>query len=134
MREHDVASKACLQGPAELVMRALAGVRIDRWLNVELPQVRNTRVDLLGETAAGGLIHIEIQSRNDINMPLRMAEYCLSVYRRFGIFAHQILLFVGDEPLRMKSELIGPDRSFRYGVVDIRDLDGDRLPPQSIPG
>ena len=116
-----------MQGAAGLVLRELTGVNIERWLNVELPELRNTRVDMLGETSEDNLIHIELQSRNDSNMPLRMAEYCLSVYRRFGRFPSQILLYVGEEPMRMQAELIGPELSFRYRLVNIRDLDGERL-------
>jgi predicted transposase YdaD len=89
--------------------------------------VQNLRVDLLGETSDGGLVHLELQSGNDPGMPLRMAEYCLGVFRLFRRFPHQVLVYVGAAPLRMERELIGPDLSFRYTMVDIRDLDGDRL-------
>ena len=60
-------------------------------------------------------------------MPLRMAEYCLSVFRAFGKLPRQVLLYVGEAPLRMESELRGPDMWFRYRAIDIRDLDSDRL-------
>jgi len=60
-------------------------------------------------------------------MPLRMAEYCLGVFRLFGRFPRQVLLYVGEAPLRMASELRGRDVRFRYRAIDIRDLDGDRL-------
>jgi len=59
-------------------------------------------VDLLGETEAGDLVHIGLQSSNDHKMPLRMAEYCLRVFRLFGKFPHQVLLYVGDEPCAWK--------------------------------
>jgi len=60
-------------------------------------------------------------------MPLRMAEYCWSILRLFGKFPRQIVLYVGEVPLAMDNELLSPDVSFRYRIVDIRDLDGDRL-------
>lgn len=60
-------------------------------------------------------------------MPLRMAEYCLGILRLFGQFPRQVVLYVGEAPLTMGSELRGPDVSFRYRMIDIRDLDGDRL-------
>ena len=60
-------------------------------------------------------------------MPLRMAEYCLSVFRLFKRFPRQVLLYVGEAPLRMASELRGDDVSFRYRAIDIRELDGERL-------
>jgi hypothetical protein len=126
MHEYDVAFKLVLQS-ASLALRELAGTTVARWLSVELPEVRNTRVDLLGETAAGELVHIELQSSNDPKMALRMAEYCLSILRQFGRFPLQIVLYTGEPPLRMKAELNGPTLRYSYRLVDIRNLDGEKL-------
>jgi hypothetical protein len=60
MHEYDTALKLLLRGSADLIIRQLTGAPVIKWLNVELPEVRNTRVDLLEETAAGGLVHIEL--------------------------------------------------------------------------
>jgi len=120
MQEYDVALKSLLQGSASLTMRELTGTAIAKWLDVELPKVQNLRVDLLGETVDGGLVHVELQSSNDAAMPLRMAEYCLGVYRLFGRFPRQVVLYVGEPELRMKSELRSPDVLFQYRMVDIR--------------
>ena len=127
MQEYDVALKLLLQGSAKLTIREVAGGDVEKWLDVELPKVQNLRLDLLGETGDGSLVHIELQSGNDANMPLRMAEYCLGVFRLFGRFPRQALLYVGEAPLRMACDLLGADLSFRYRVIDIRELDGDRL-------
>ena len=128
MQEYDVALKLLLRGSAKLTMRELTGTSVETWLDVELSKVvQNTRVDLLGETEDKGLVHLELQSGNDATMPLRMAEYCLGVFRLFGRFPRQVLLYVGEAPLRMESELRADDVWFRYRAVDIRDLDGDRL-------
>ena len=128
MQEYDVALKVLLRGSAKLTMRELTGTSVETWLDVELSKVvQNTRVDLLGQTVDKGFVHLELQSGNDATMPLRMAEYCLGVFRLFGRFPRQVLLYVGEAPLRMESELRGDDVWFRYRAVDIRDLDGDRL-------
>jgi len=108
-------------------MRELTGTTIKKWLDVELHKIQNPRVDLVGETTEGDLVRIELQSTNDSTMPLRMAEYCLGVFRLYGQFPRQILLYVGEAPLKMAGELRAPDVWFRYRAVDIRDLDGDRL-------
>ena len=98
MHEYDTALKALLVGSANSVLEQIAGVRVARWLNVELPQVQQTRVDLLGESADDKreLLHVELQSTNDPQIGLRMAEYSLRVYRRFQRFPRQIVLYVGD--------------------------------------
>ena len=108
-------------------MQQLTGTAIHRWLNVELPEVRNLRVDLLGEAKDQTLIHLELQSTNDPAMPLRMAEYCLRVWRQFKRFPRQVLLYVGEPAFAMDCEWRGPDVWFRYRAVDIRDLNGQQL-------
>jgi hypothetical protein len=127
MQIYDVALKLLLRGSAKLAMRELTGASVESWVDAELPRIRNLRVDLLGETADGGLVHLELQSSNDATMPLRMAEYCLGIYRLFGKFPRQVLVYVGEPPMRMESELRSPDVWFRYGAIDIRTLDGERL-------
>jgi hypothetical protein len=97
MQEYDVALKLLLQSSATMVMRELTGTAVASWLDVELPKVqnvRNQRLDLLGETVDGDLVHLELQSGNDMAMPLRMAEYCLGVYRLYGRFPRQVVLYV----------------------------------------
>jgi hypothetical protein len=123
---YDTALKTFLRHGREM-LRALTGVSVERWLNVELPEVRNRRVDLLGETANGRLVHIELQSTNDPAMALRMLEYCVAIYRRYSRFPEQIVLYVGEAPLRMAGGFSGPHLWFECRVVDIRELDGDRL-------
>ncbi len=127
MHEYDTTLKLLLQGSAERSLRELTGAAIARWLNVELPEIGNRRADLLGETAYGELIHIELQGQNDGAMPLRMAEYCLRIYRKLQKFPRQIVLYVGKGRLRMASELVGPRQSFRYDLIDIRKIDGQAL-------
>jgi hypothetical protein len=127
MQKYDVALKVLLQSQARRTISELTGTTIAKWLDVELPKVQNLRLDLLGETVGDELIHLELQSGNDAGMPLRMAEYCLGVFRLFGRFPRQVLLYVGEAPLRMATKLRGGGLSFHYRAVDIRRLDGDRL-------
>jgi hypothetical protein len=134
MQDYDIALKPLLQGSATLTMRELTGMAVAKWLDVDLPKVQNLRLDLLGETVDGGLVHVELQSSNDAAMPLRMAEYCLCVFRLFGRFPRQVELYVREPQLRMESELRGPDVLFGYRPIDIRTLDGDRLLESADPG
>jgi hypothetical protein len=113
-------------------LRQLTGAEIARWLNVEFPQVQTTRADLLGITVDGGLIHIELQSSNELDMALRMAEYALRIYRQYQKFPTQIVLYVGENAMRMKHHWLEPNPvaprfAFQYALVDIRDLDTAEL-------
>jgi hypothetical protein len=128
MFEYDAALKILLKGSAEVTIHALSGLTIARWHDVELPRVEEPRVDLLGESSGGRLLHIELQSANDSIMALRMAEYGVKVARRYGQFPKQVLLYVGEAPLRMPSEYRpNEDVLFRYRSGDIRELDGEQL-------
>jgi hypothetical protein len=127
VHDYDVALKLLLRAPGSVAMRELTGVAVENWLDVQLPKVQNLSVDLLGEARDGTLIHVELQSTNDPAMPLRMAEYCWGIYRLHGRFPRQLCLYVGEPPLRMVNELCGADVMFRYGLVDMRSLDGERL-------
>lgn len=116
------------------MLSALTGASSLRWLNVETPLVRNLRVDLLGETADGELIHIELQSKNDATFPLRMGEYSFAVALRHGRLPRQVALYVGSDTLRIKNEIEGPGGVFRFHLTDIRELDGELLLASKNPG
>ena len=127
MHEYDVALKTVIRRLSGAALQVLTGFAIERWHNVELPEVRTLRMDMVGETADGSLVQIELQSTNDPDKALRMAEYALAVYRHFRQFPQQIVLYVGRAPLAMPEVLAGHSLAFRCRVVDIRELDGDAL-------
>jgi predicted transposase YdaD len=56
-----------------------------------------------------------------------MAEYLCGIGLRYGRLPRQVALYVGAAPLRMKDRVEAPDVSVRFHLVDIRDLDGERL-------
>jgi hypothetical protein len=98
-----------------------------RWENVELPGLQIPRVDLLGQTAGGGLIHLELQSTNDRGMAVRMLEYALAIRRVHNRFPDQAVLYVGRQPMRMPDRVEIPGISFRYRLIDIAAIDGAAL-------
>ncbi|MBV8811740.1 MAG: hypothetical protein JO033_23980, partial [Acidobacteriaceae bacterium] len=61
MHHFDVVLKLLLRNSFARV----AGRPVARWLETELPKVQKPSIDMLGETADGELIHIELQSGND---------------------------------------------------------------------
>jgi predicted transposase YdaD len=126
MNAYDATIKELLNA-ADEALRQFGMEPVVQWLNVELPKVRNPRVDLLGRTATGELVHIELQSSNDPDMPLRMAEYALAILRHYQQYPHQLVLFVGDGAMTMKSALNTHGMSFHYDLIDIRDLDAHKL-------
>ncbi len=142
MQDYDATLKILLQSPASSCLAQLFGearaarsgnrTTIERWLNPELPQVRAPRADLLGETLAGELFHLEIQSGNDSSMAIRMAEYALAAYIKYKRFPVQLVLYVGEPVMSMKETVRLPETGasvlqYQCRFVDIRDLDGEAL-------
>jgi hypothetical protein len=138
VHEYDTVLKSLLTGSENSIFGHITGAYHGRWLNVELPDVTQTRVDLLFETieaitTASRLIAMELQSSNDLLLPLRMAEYSLRVYRLHKRFPEQYVLYVGDDEMRMPSALTGPNHVCRYTIVDIRLLDAEMLLTSPFP-
>ena len=127
MQEYDTVLKALLRDHANSLLEQISGTQILRWLPVELPHVQNTRMDLLGEAGGGELIHIELQSTNEPQMALRMAEYALRVFRLHNRFPKQILLYVGEPTPTMPVSLTGSSFASHYQLIDIRQLDAEQL-------
>ncbi len=127
MHEYDIALKVLLQGSANSLLRQLTGASLERWENTELPVVQTRRADLLGWTTEHELIHIELQSTNSSDMAARMAEYALRIYLEWKKYPKQIVLYVGEPAMRMDAGIEEPGFSFRYELVDIRDLDAGLL-------
>jgi len=125
--EYDAALKSILTRRSGSVLTRLTGLEVARWHNSELPEVRSRRADLLGETLAGRLVHVELQSTNDSRMAERMLEYAIAIYRGFGQFPEQLVLYVGSAAVRMEGRVTGPGIDYRCRIVDIRDLDGEPL-------
>ena len=124
--DYDGALKLLLRTSAHSALREITGAVIEKWLDVEL-HLGTRRPDLLGETSDGRLIHLEIQTKNDGNMPLRMAEYGLGVYRMYGKFPRQFCVYVGRGPIRMEPGLRLPGLRTRFSLIDISTIDGKGL-------
>ena len=126
MQEYDLTLKLLFQSRPTRTLWDLTGTNIRSWLNVEFQKFQTPRVDLLGETTEGELLQIELQSTNDPSMALRMAEYSLAIFRQHKRFPRQIVVYVGAKPMAMSCILSRP-HLFRFELVDIREIDGDRL-------
>ena len=125
--DFDGVVKLLIQESGGEPFRQLRLGQVKKWLNVDLPRTQHRRVDLLCQTTDGRLVHIELQATNDLSMPYRMAEYALTIRRRFGKYPAQVVLYVGNKPLRMKAGFRTVGMVFRYRLVDVRDLDGAAL-------
>lgn len=106
MARFDITLKSLLQDADITFLKLLTGSGVRAWLDVELPTVRNLRVDRLGEAESGDLTQIELQTANDRHMPVRMAHYYLHIYEKYGRTPRQFVLYVGKPALTMLDALV----------------------------
>jgi hypothetical protein len=126
-QDYDVVLKLLFRAESSQAVREIAGSTVKRWLDKELPAIRNTRADLIGEISGGEIVHLEFMSVNQKLMALRMAGYYVEIYQAWGRHPRQALVYVGREKLRMSGHFQSPTLSFRFRLVDLRDMDGRRF-------
>ena len=124
-QEYDVVLKLLFRQSGLGILRELTGSAVARWLDKELPDVRNTRADMLGETKEGQIVHLEFQSDIPKVLGLRMAGYYVEIYRLFDRHPLQVLIYVGRAKLRLNPRFKSPTMDFRFEVVDLSKMDGD---------
>jgi hypothetical protein len=101
-QEYDVVLKLLFRNKSSQAVPENAGGPVKRWLDKELPAIRNTRADLIGETVGGESVHLEFMSVNQKFIDLRMAGYYVEIYQACGRHPLQALVCVGREKLRMR--------------------------------
>src|SRR5713226_5752538 len=127
-QDYDVVLKLLFRSKSTQAVREIVGGPVKRWLDKELPAIRNTRADLLGETVGGEFVHLEFMSVNQKFIELRMAGYYVEIYQACGRHPLQALVYVGREKLRMGGHFKSP--TLRTG----RELDGGRFLESDVVG
>jgi predicted transposase YdaD len=122
-----VALKSFLTRGGGSLLSQLTGMEVAQWLNSELPGVRSQRADLLGETADGRLVHVELQSKNDRRMAYRMLDYLVAIERSYRRVPRQLVLYVGKARMRMEKRIVHEGLSFECEIRDIREIDSEPL-------
>ena len=122
--DYDAVLKLLLQASAFHALQLLLGDAVVRWVNQEVPEPRRLRADLVGETADGGIVHLEIQSTNSPQMGIRMLSYYGTISQKYGRYPRQFVIYVGREKLRMTGLLESPAVRFTYDILDLRTVDG----------
>jgi len=132
MADKDIISKETFRRLAVDLATYLLKLPIDpdslEVLPTEHQRVEDRRADLVvklrereGEPF---LLHIEIQNNNDNTMPVRMMRYMTDILLAYpGLPVRQHIIYIGAEPLRMSDGIEGPGFHYRYGILDMRNMD-----------
>ena len=92
---------------------------------MEIPQARMNKLDLVAWLTNDRLYHLDLQSGNDPDMPRRMLEYYILLWKRYRAPPVQQVIYVGERPVSMSAEIRHDNLTFRYRVIDMRELDSE---------
>ncbi len=120
---HDRTLRELFQDVPTTLIKLLIGKDIKEILETSFPKVEERRVDLLTRLEDNTLFHLEIQSIDDKNMPLRMLKYATLIYEKYQEFPKQLVLYVGEKKLNIISKLKTKNLEYNYDVKDIREFD-----------
>ncbi len=123
MPSKDIALKDIFEEIPHRLSKILAPAPIKELLPTNFPSTE-LRVDFLARLEDDSILHIEFQSFNDTNMPFRMLRYYLAILERYPSSPiKQLLVYVENRKLRMKSRLKLRNLTFSYEILDIRQID-----------
>jgi hypothetical protein len=126
--QYDPIVKDLLRDPNSFIRKLLTNsVPVVEELDKESIHFQSRVADLVWRLANGYILHIEIQSVNDLLMPLRMAEYTTPIVRRYGPKVIQLVIYVGAATLTMPTRLEVASHVFEYRLLDIRTLNAKDL-------
>jgi len=103
-----------------LLLTGKKGIRV---LDTTFPTVKERKADFIAELEDGSIFHLELQTRPDKNMPLRMLEYRILLMQKYpGREIRQMVLYVGDGTPRMENSINEKNLSFSYELKDIKEI------------
>ncbi len=123
MPSKDIALKDIFEEVPHRLSKILSPAPIKELLPTALPSTE-LRVDFLARLEDESILHMEFQSFNDTNMPWRMLRYYTAIVEKYKTHnIKQLVVYVGNEKLRMKSSLKIKNLVFKYEILDIRQID-----------
>jgi hypothetical protein len=109
------------------------GVAVRQVLSGEFPLVQERRADLMLLLANRTILHLEFQSGNHRYMAHRMGIYGLLASMKYHRPIRQVVIYLGEKPMRM-SRRVKVDRiTVEYHLMDIRELDARQVRQYAVP-
>jgi predicted transposase/invertase (TIGR01784 family) len=128
MGKFDKIIKETLKKGLPEIVPLLTGIEFEKMqiLEVKLQQTIEREADFLllitDKQQKTKIVQIEFQSQNDHTMPDRMLHYKALILNEYHLPSTQFVIYLGNKPLQMANEIIEEDLSYRYHLIDIRNL------------
>ncbi len=79
------------------------------------------------------LIQIEFQTKNEVDMNMRMLEYFGILYRKYKLPIKQYVIYIGKDKMNMSNTIIEEDLNFKFEIIDIRSINYQEFIKSDIP-
>ena len=104
-------------------MRLLGLPDAYEYLTVEFPKRQRLMADFVIRLKDGRIVHIELQSKNDPEMEFRCLDYWTVIAKQWpGVEIVQVVVYMGDAPLRMKSGIQRGGLDYKFAIVDLNTV------------
>jgi predicted transposase/invertase (TIGR01784 family) len=143
MANKDIVSKQALSHLAGDIANLLLNLDVDlnsvELLDTEQQRVELRRADLVARMQKRDnqdpfILHVEIQNSNQADMAGRMLRYFSDIYLQYPKEPiHQHLVYIGKKPFSMPTEIVQPQFTYRYAVLDMHMVDCSILLAQDTP-
>ncbi len=96
-------------------------------IDTQIQSTQEREVDFLKKIkgrngAEDYLLQIEFQSKNEVRMNARMAEYYTFLNRKYDLIVDQYVIYIGDEAMTMLNYTQHKNFSHRFEIINIRDI------------
>ncbi|MBF0336234.1 MAG: hypothetical protein HQL05_00230 [Nitrospirae bacterium] len=126
-QKYDIVLKDIVKDAPRRFLKLLTGYDTGKFIDIQFPDIQIREVDILIELPDGNIAHIEMQSSNDSDMLGRMYLYSGFIYNQYKKLPLQVVLYIGNKPLNMKSSMEFKRIKYSYELIDARTLDGNQL-------
>jgi len=99
-----------------------------KFLDISFPTTKEFRVDLLVLLEDDSIFHLEVQTKNDVNMDIRMLQYYSFIKEKYkDQNISQMVLFLGDNKMSMNNKIEDNFMNYSFLVKDIKEIDCKNL-------
>jgi len=123
MAKLDKTLRDIIQNIPQKFIKILTGKKGTKILDNTFPSTKERVADLVLQLEDGSIFHLELQTQNDKNMPLRMLEYYMLLKQRYpNKPIKQMVLYVGDGKPNMENTIKTDNLNFSYQLKDIKQI------------
>ena len=123
---YDRTLKELLQGIPKQFITMLTGHKAVKLLDPTFPKTEERRADFVVELDNGDIFHLEVQTKEDADMHLRMLKYAILIKELYHQFPKQMVLYLSEKEII--DEPISIDNlKYSYTTKHIKDIDCQEL-------